>query len=100
MENNSEKYIKLEKEYQESINSQKRYFESEIKLLESKFEYEKEKIRVQYEEKLAAERNGLEAFYNVKSVEDLNNQKNYYETELKSQKEWYEQEIIKRQKEV
>ncbi len=100
MENNNEKYIKLEKEYQESLISQKRYFESEIKLLESKYEYEKEKIRIQYEEKLAAEKKGLEDFYNVKSVDDLTNQKNYYEAELQSQKEWYEQEIIKRQKEV
>ena len=46
MSNNEEQLYKLEKQYQESLDAQKRFYESEIGLLNSKHEYEKEKIRV------------------------------------------------------
>ena len=95
-----EQFVKLEKEFQQEIALQKRFYESEIELLKSRFEYEKEKLKVEYNNKLVEEKKAVEAFYNVKSVEDLEKQKNYYLSELESQKNWYEQEIVRRQKET
>lgn len=95
-----EQFVKLEKEFQQEIALQKRFYESEIELLKSRFEYEKEKLKVEYKNKLVEEKKAVEAFYNVKSVEDLEKQKNYYLSELESQKNWYEQEIVRRQKET
>ncbi len=89
MQNNEEQLYKLEKQYQESLDAQKRFYESEIELLKSKFEYEKEKIKVD-----------VESYFNVKSSQDMESLKHYYERELASQRDWYEQEIIRRQKET
>jgi len=100
MADNEEQYISLEKEYQQNLASQQRFYESEIKLLKSKFEYEKEKLRIDYEDKLVRAKNALEAQYNVKSVTDAERLKSYYESELESTKNWYEQEIIRRCKET
>lgn len=100
MANNEEQLIKLEKEFQQEIATQKRFYESEIELLKSKFEYEKEKLRIEYENKLVEEKKAVESFYNVKTVEDLEKQKQYFLSEIESQKNWYEQEIIRRQKET
>ena len=52
MDNQEDKYLNLEKKYQESLNSQKRYYESEISLIKSKNEYEIEKIKTQLPKKL------------------------------------------------
>ena len=43
-ETNTTIFSPLEKQYQESLDSQKRFYESELELLKSKFEYEKFKI--------------------------------------------------------
>ena len=95
-----EQFVKLEKEFQQELALQKRFYESEIEFLKSKFEYEKEKLKIEYENKLIEEKKAIEAFYNVKSVEDLEKQKDYYLSELESQKDWYEKEILRRQKET
>ena len=97
---NEEKYIKMERQYQDSLDSQKRYYESEIELLKSKVEYEKEKIRIDCETKSFEKIKELEAYYDVKNTEDLNKLKQYYINELESQKNWYEEEIIRRCKET
>ena len=98
MSEKEEQLLNMEKQYQQDIAAQKRYYESEIELLKSKFEYEKEKLRIEYENKISELKKDLEAFYNVKNVEDTDAIKNYYKSELESQKNWYEQEIVKRQK--
>ena len=36
-----DKFLQMEKQYQDSLNSQKRYYESQLELLKSKLEYEK-----------------------------------------------------------
>ncbi len=100
MDNQEDKYLNLEKKYQESLNSQKRYYESEISLIKSKNEYEIEKIKIEYENKIFEELKKQENYNNVKNVEDLENQKKYYLSELESQRNWYEEEIKRRCKEV
>ena len=40
------KYLKLERQYQDSIDSQRRYFESEIALIKAKYKYETEKLKI------------------------------------------------------
>ena len=75
MDNQEDKYLNLEKKYQESLNSQKRYYESEISLIKSKNEYEIEKIKIEYENKIFEELKKQENYNNVKNVEDLENQK-------------------------
>lgn len=95
-----DKYLQMEKQYQDSLNSQKRYYESEIELLKSKFEYEKEKIKIDSENKCFSKIKELEQFHDVKNTSDLESQKQYYLHELESQKNWYEQEIIRRCKET
>ena len=45
MTNNEEQLYKLEKQYQESLESQKRFYETEFELLNAKFEYEKSKLK-------------------------------------------------------
>lgn len=100
MADNDELYVKLEKQYQEDLELQKKFYESEITFLKSKFDYEKEKLRIEAENKLAEETKKIESDYNVKNVQDLSNQKSYYESELESQRNWYEEEIIRRKKET
>ncbi len=100
MTENSEKFFNMEKQYQESLEAQKRYYESEIELLKSKLKYEKEKIKLDSENKSYEKIKELEAYYNVKNVQDLETQKQYFLGELESQKNWYEQEIIRRCKET
>lgn len=100
MADNDELYIRLEKQYQEDLALQKRFYESEINFLKSKFDYEKDKIRIEYENKITEKAQQIEAEYNVKNVEDANRLKEYYESQLESQKNWYEEEIIRRQKET
>lgn len=100
MTDNNEKYLRMEKQYQDSLDSQKRYYESEISLLKSKLQYEKEKIKIDVENKSFDKVKSLESFYDVKSVEDLEKQKQYFLNELESQKNWYEEEIIRRCKET
>ena len=95
-----DKYLHMEKQYQDSLNSQKRYYESEIELLKSKFEYEKEKIKMEAEDKFFAKLKETEQFFNVKNVQDMENQKQYFLSQLESQRNWYEQEIIRRCKET
>lgn len=95
-----DKYLRMEKQYQDSLNSQKRYYESEIELLKSKIEYEKEKIRIDADNKYFSKLKETEQFFNVKNTGDLENQKQYYLHELESQRNWYEQEIIRRCKET
>ncbi len=100
MENNYEQYIKLEKKFQEELNTQKRYYESELELLKSKIEYEKDKIRIEYENNKSDEIQSLKAYYDVKNTEDMAKQKSYYLNELDSQKKWFEEEIKRKQKET
>lgn len=100
MENNDERYIKLEKKFQEELHTQKRFYESEIELLKSKIEYEKNKIKIECESAKTDEINGIKAFYDVKNTQDLATQKSYYLSELESQKNWYEKQIIKKQAET
>lgn len=95
-----DKYLHMEKQYQDSLNSQKRYYESEIELLKFKFEYEKEKIKMEAEDKFFARLKETEQFFNVKNVQDMENQKQYFLSQLESQRNWYEQEIIRRCKET
>lgn len=100
MNDNDEKYLRLEKQYQDSLESQKRYYESEIELLKSKFKYEQEKLKIEYENKSFDKVKSLESFYDVKNVEDIEKQKQYFLKELESQKNWYENEIKRRCKET
>ena len=100
MTNSEEQYYKLEKQYQESLDSQKRFYETELELLKSKFEYEKSKLKIEYENDKGRLKKELEEYFNVKNFQDVEAVKNYYENELNSQKTWYEAEIVKRQKET
>lgn len=100
MTNSEEQLYKLGKQYQESLDSQKRFYESELELLKSKFEYEKSKLKVEYENEKAQLKKEVEQFYNVKNTQDVDAIKNYYESELNNQKSWYEEEIVRRQKET
>ena len=100
MTNYEEQFVNLEREYQQNLEAQKRFYESEIELLKSKFEYEKEKLRIDYENMLSVEKQAAEAEYNVKSSDNTEKLKQYYEAELESTRNWYEQEIIRRIKET
>ena len=100
MTNNEEQLYKLEKQYQESLESQKRFYETEFELFNSKFEYEKSKLKVEYENEKERIKADLEAYYNVKNSQDIESLKSYYESELASQRNWYEEEIVRRQKET
>ncbi len=100
MDNNEEQLIKLEKEYSQSLEAQKRYYESQIELLKSKYEFEKEKIRVENENKVQAAKYETESYYNVKNTQDAESIKKYYEEQLDSQKNWYEAELERRIKET
>lgn len=100
MTNQEEQFIKLEKQFQQEIETQKRFYESEIALYKSKFEYEKEKLRIEFENRLVEEKRVLESFYDVKNTEDKENLEKYYLSEIESQKKWYEEEIIRRKKET
>ena len=100
MSNSEELYYKLEKQFQESLEAQKRFYESELELLRSKFEYEKTKLKLEYDDRRIADKKVVEAEYNVKNYNDTEAIKHYYEEQLNSQKAWYEQEITKRQKET
>ncbi len=102
MENNDEKLIKLEREYKQSLDSQKRFFEAEISLLKSKLEYEQSKLEVEYKnlQDKEKEKREIEDFYNVKNVQDKETLQSYYEGEIASLKNFYEKEIIRRQQET
>lgn len=95
-----DKFLQMEKQYQDSLNSQKRYYESQLELLKSKLEYEKEKIKIEAENNACSKIKEVERLFNVKNVKDLENQKKYFLHELESQRNWYEQEIIRRCKET
>jgi glycosyltransferase involved in cell wall biosynthesis len=96
MANNEEQLILMEKHYQAELTSQKRFYELEIEFLKSKFDYEKEKLRIDFENKV----NEAQNIANAQKVADVENIKTYYQTELNSQRDWYEKEILKRQKET
>lgn len=102
MENFDEKYIKLEKEYQQEIETQKKFYEAEIQLLKSKLEFEQTKLAIEYKniKSKEEEQRELENYYNVKNVQDKETIQRYFEKELASQKEWYEEEIKRRQEET
>lgn len=102
MENNDEKLLKLEKEYKHAIDSQKMFYESEIALLKSKLDYEQSKLAVEYKnlEDKEKEKREIEAFYNVKNVQDKEDLQNYFEGQIASLKEFYEKEIERRQQET
>ena len=100
MTEKEDNYIKLEKQYQESLEMQKRYYESEIDLLKSKHKYEIEKVKIECENKSYEEKKALEQIYDVKNTQDLEAIKQYYTSELESQKNWYEEEIKRHCKEV
>ena len=100
MTEKEDNYIKLEKQYQESLEMQKRYYESEIDLLKSKHKYEIEKVKIECENKSYEEKKALEQIYDVKNTQDLEAIKQYYTSELESQRNWYEEEIKRRCKEV
>lgn len=95
-----DKYLQMEKQYQDSLSSQKRYYESEIELLKAKSEYEKEKVKIDFENKYYDKIKEIEQNFNIKNTQDIENIKQYYLSELESQKNWYEQEIIRRCKEI
>ena len=95
-----DKYLRMEKQYQDSLSSQKRYYESEIELLKAKSEYEKEKVKIDAENKYYDKIKEIEQNFNIKNTHDTENMKQYYLSELESQKNWYEQEIIRRCKET
>lgn len=92
--------IKPEKKYQESLEMQKRYYESEIELLKSKYKYEIEKVKIECENKNGEEKKEIEIKYDIKNTQDLEKVKQYYISELESQRNWYEEEIKRRCKEV
>ena len=100
MTEKEDNYIKLEKQYQESLEMQKRYYESEIDLLKSNNKYEIEKVKIECENKSYEEKKALEQIYDVKNTQDLEAIKQYYTSELESQRNWYEEEIKRRCKEV
>ena len=102
MENFDEKYIKLEKEYQQEIETQKKFYEAEIQLLKSKLEFEQTKLAIEYKniKSKEEEQRELENYYNVKNVQDKETIQKYFEKELASQKQWYEEEITRRQEET
>lgn len=100
MSNNEELYYNLERQFQESLESQKRFYESELALLRSKFEFEKTKLKLEYDDRRIADKKAVEAEFNVKNFQDVEAIKKYYEGQLQSQKAWYEEEIVKRQKET
>ena len=96
MNNYDEQIIKLEKNFQQEFETQKRFYESENTLLKSKYAYEIEKLCIDYESKMLALRAELEGKY----TQDMEAIKRYYQSELESQRNWYEAEIIRRKKEV
>lgn len=100
MSENEEQIIKLEQQYHQDIESLKRFYESKIELLKSKFEYEKERIRIDFENKQSEKIKEIEAYYDVKNVNDLEKQKQYYLSEMESMRNWYEDEIIRRKGET
>ncbi len=100
MLNNSELLMKLEKEFQKKYEIQKKFYESKIKALQAEFDYYKDKMRLEIENKARWVKEEITSFYNVKCVEDTEKLKSYYEERLTSQKNWYEKEIVRRQKET
>ncbi len=100
MPDNEEQLVQMEKQYHQDIEALKRFYESQIELQKSRFEYEKEKLKIEYENKLSGKIQEITANYDVKSVEDLETQKQYYLSEIESLKQWYEEEIVRRKKET
>ena len=93
-------YSNSEKQYKDSLDAQRRFYESEINLLKSKLEYEKQKIIIECENRIFDKNKLTEEYYNIKNSQDMENQKQYFLSELESQKNWYEGEIIRRCKEI
>ncbi|MBE7704793.1 MAG: glycosyltransferase [Cyanobacteria bacterium SIG29] len=100
MTEKDEQYYKLEKQHKEELETQKRFYESELSLLKSKFEYEKSKLKIEYENNELKLRQELEEYFGSKNYKDMQNIKDYYESEIKSQRDWYEVEIERRKKET
>lgn len=100
MANNDELLMKLEREFQKKYEAQKKFYESKINLLQSEFDYYKDKMRVELENRVRWAKEEVTSYFDVKCVEDSEKLKSYYENELSSQKKWYEEEIERRQKET
>ena len=83
---NNEELLKLERKFQEEINTQKRLLESKITLLEAKLEFEKEKTRIKHLSDNSYEIQGLKDFFNTKNVHDIEEIKKYYLQEIESTK--------------
>ncbi len=100
MARNDELLMKLEREFQKKYEAQRKFYESKIQVLQSEFDYYKEKMRLELENKVKWAKEEVTSYYNVKCSEDNQKLKSYYEEQLNSQKNWYEEEIKKRQKET
>ena len=100
MINDDEKYLNLEKKFQEMLDTQKKFYESELELLKSKYEYELTQLRMEYENQISQGKKDVEDYYNVKNTQDAQSIKQYYEDEIKNQAQWYEKEIVRRQNET
>lgn len=100
MADNDELLMKLEREFQKEIETQKKFYESKIELLQSEFENYKHQTRLELENKISWAKDEVKAFYDAKNLDDANKIKEYYEKEILSQKEWYEKEIERRVKET
>ncbi len=95
-----EKYYILEKQFNEMLSSLKEKYESEIKLLKTKLEYSHIKQKTELENLISQTKKTSDDYYNVKSTQDIQSIKDYYETRIKDLTEWYEKEIPRRQKET
>lgn len=100
MAQEDEIYLKLEKQFQETLSKEKEHYESEIKLLLTKAEYEKTKLQMEYENQISKMKKDFEEYYNVKNTTDNTAIKEYYENELKKLTQWYEEEIPRRQQQT
>lgn len=100
MSNFEEKILELENYYKNSLDTQEKYYESELKFLKAKFEYEKSKLIIEAENQLSETKKSLKETFDAKNAQDKEIIENYYKQELKSQALWYEEEIIKRQKQT
>ena len=100
MTNNDELFIKLEKEFQKKFEVQRNFYERKLELLRSEFDYYKNKMDLELENQVKWAKEEVKSNYDIKSVEDTEKIKSYYESKLEAQKDWYEKEIEKRQKET
>ena len=91
--------IKFERAFQKELEAQKQLYESKIKLLESGFESTKHLLNEELKNKIRWKEEEVKALYDIKSTQDKEKLKEYYEKELASTREWYEEEIERRIKE-